>query len=84
MKDLVNDAILFFKMVGASDELSNKGFDTADVMTLEYCEEIIKLSRKYGIECDESMPYGILDAEYELEKFFKTKLEEAVNELRRN
>ena len=27
MKDLVDDAIVFFKMVGESDALSDKGFD---------------------------------------------------------
>lgn len=74
MKDLVNDAILFFKMVGESDGLSNKGFNTADIMTVEYGEKIVELCNKYGIECNDTMPYGILDAEYELEQFFKAKL----------
>ena len=76
--DLVKDAILFFKMVGGSDALGEKGFDTGDIMTVEYCDEIVKLCRKYGIQCDDTMPYGVLDAEYDLEKFFKSKLEEAV------
>ncbi|WP_405283112.1 hypothetical protein [Methanobrevibacter sp.] len=79
MSNLVNDAIAFFKMVGGSDELSNKGFSTAEVMPLDYCNKIVELANKYGIECDSTMPYGILDAEYDLEKFFKSKLEEAVN-----
>ena len=79
LKDLVTDAISFFKMVGASDELSNKGFDIGDIMTVEYCEEIVKLCKKYDISCDDTMPYGILDAEYDLEKFFKLKLEEAIS-----
>ena len=78
MKDLVNDAIAFFKMVGGSDALSDKGFDTGDIMPLEYCNEIIELCKKYNIACDDTMPNGILDAEYDLEKFFKTRLEEAV------
>ena len=78
MKDLVTDAIVFFKMVGESDGLSNKGFSTGEIMTVEYGEKIVELCNKYGIECDDSMPYGILDAEYEIEKFFKSKLEEAV------
>ena len=78
MKDLVKDAIAFFKMVGGSDALSDKGFDTGDIMPLEYCNEIVELCQKYDIACDDTMPYGILDAEYELEKFFKTKLEESV------
>ena len=75
MKDLVNDAIAFFKMLGGSDALSDKGFDTGDIMPLEYCDEIVALCKKYGINCDPSMPYGILDAEYELERFFKAKLQ---------
>lgn len=75
MKDLVKDAILFFKMVGESDALSDKGFDTGDIMTLEYCNKIVELCKKYNIACDDSIPYGVLDAEYELEKFFKTKLQ---------
>ena len=78
MKDLVTDAITFFKMVGASDELAERNFDNGDIMTVEYCNEIVRLCKKYGIECDDSMPYGVLDAEYELEKFFKTKFEEAM------
>ena len=75
MKDLVKDAIAFFKMVGGSDALSDKGFDTGDIMTVEYCNKIVKLCKKYDIECDSTMPYGILDAEYELEEFFKAKLQ---------
>ena len=78
LKNLVEDAISFFKMVGGSDALSDKGFDTGDIMTLEYCNEIVELCKKYGIECDDSMPYGILDAEYELEMFFKAKLQGGV------
>ena len=78
MSGLVEDAILFFKMVGGSDELSNKGFSTAEVMPLDYCNKIVELANKYGVECDDTMPYGVLDAEYDLEKFFKSKLEESV------
>ena len=75
LKDLITDAVSFFKMVGESDGLSNKGFDTGEIMTVEYGEKIVQLCKKYGIKCDDSMPYGILDAEYELEKFFKNKLQ---------
>lgn len=78
MKDFVTDAISFFKMVGASDELAERNFDNKDIMTAEYCSEIVELCEKYGIKCDDTMPYGILDAEYELERFFKTKLENSV------
>ena len=78
MKDLVDDAIIFFKMVGATDELAKRNFDNCDVMTVDYCNMINGLADKYGIKCDPTMPYGILDAEYELEKFFKSKLEESV------
>ena len=38
-------------------------------MPLEYCNEIVELCQKYDIACDDTMPYGILDAEYDLEKF---------------
>lgn len=75
MKDLVKDAISFFKIVGASDELAERNFDNKDIMTAEYCNEIVELCRKYGVECDDTMPYGILDAEYALEKFFREILE---------
>lgn len=78
MKDLVKDAISFFKMVGASDELAERNFDNKDIMTVEYCNEIVELCKKYGVECEDTMPYGILDAEYALEKFFKKMLERAL------
>ena len=78
MKDLVKDAISFFKMVGASDELAERNFDNNDIMTVEYCNEIVELCKKYGVECDDTMPYVILDAEYALEKLFKETLERAM------
>lgn len=78
MEDLVKDAISFFKMVGASDELAERNFDNKDIMTVEYCNDIVELCKKYGVECDDTMPYGILDAEYDLEKFFKETLERAM------
>lgn len=78
MEDLVTDAISFFKMVGASDELAERNFDNKDIMTVEYCNEIVALCKKYGIKCDDTMPYGILDAEYTLEIFFKETLEKAI------
>ena len=84
MKDLVTDAILFYKMIGAANELAEKNYSNGDIMTVDYCNKIVELANKYGIECDDTMPYGILNAEDDLEKFFKSKLEEAVNKSRRN
>ena len=63
----------FSKMRDVKDFI--KGFDTAEIMTVDYCDKIIDFCKQYGIECDDSMPYGILDAEYELEEFFKDKLQ---------
>ena len=45
MEDLVTDAISFFKMVGASDELAERNFDNKDIMTVEYCNEIVALCK---------------------------------------
>lgn len=78
MKDLVTDAISFFKMIGAANELSEKGFDNQDIMTVEYCDKITGLCEKYNIVCDNTMPYGILNAEDLLYDFFKESLERAI------
>ena len=45
LKDLITDAVSFFKMVGESDGLSNKGFDTGEIMTVEYGEKIVQLCK---------------------------------------
>ena len=78
MKDLVTDAIVFFKMIGAANELVERNFDNGDIMTVDYCNKIVELANKYGIDCDDTMPYGILNAEDELSEFFKNSLEKAV------
>lgn len=78
MKDLVTDAILFYKMIGAANELAERNFDNGDIMTVDYCNKIVELANKYGIDCDDTMPYGILNAEDELSELFRNKLEEAV------
>lgn len=78
MKDLVADAILFYKMIGAANELAERNFDNGDIMTVDYCNKIVELANKYGIDCDATMPYGILNAEDELSELFRNKLEEAV------
>ena len=78
MKDLVNDAILFYKMIGAANELAERNFDNGDIMTVDYCNKIVELANKYGIGCDDAMPYGILNAEDELSEFFRNTLEKAM------
>lgn len=78
MKDLVTDAIIFFKMIGAANELAERNFDNGDIMTVDYCNKIVELANKYGIDCDDTMPYGILDAEENLSEFFRNTLEKVV------
>lgn len=78
MKDLVTDAIVFYKMIGAANELAERNFDNGDIMTVDYCNKIVELANKYGIDCDDTMPYGILNAEDELSEFFRNTLEKAV------
>ena len=62
----------------AANELAERNFDNGDIMTVDYCNKIVELANKYGIDCDDTMPYGILNAEDDLEKFFKSKLDETV------
>lgn len=78
MKDLVTDAIVFYNMIGAANELAERNFDNGDIMTVDYCNKIVELANKYGIDCDDTMPYGILNAEDELSEFFRNTLEKAV------
>lgn len=77
MKELVEDAIAFYKMIGGANQLAEKGFDTGETMPLDYCNKIVELCKKYEIPCDDSMPYGILNAEDLLYEFFEKTLKEA-------
>ena len=44
---MVEDIINFFQKLGASNELSNRNFDTGDFMSEEYCNFVIDIAKKY-------------------------------------
>ena len=48
--ELVDDIITFFQKFGASNELSNRNFDTGDFFSEEYCNFVLDLAKKYGVE----------------------------------
>ncbi len=45
--EIVDDIITFFKRLGASNELSNRNFDTGEFLSLDYCNFIVDLAKKY-------------------------------------
>ena len=47
--ELVDDIITFFQRLGASNELSDRNFDTGDFFSEEYCNFILSLGKKYGL-----------------------------------
>ena len=47
--ELVNDFTTFFQKLGASNELSNRNFDTGDFFSEEYCNYVLGLGKKYGL-----------------------------------
>ena len=80
--ELVDDIITFFQKFGASNELSNRNFDTADFFSEEYCNFVLDLSKKYGLydEVEEAKDVNyILTLEDLLADFFKEKLIIAFN-----
>lgn len=81
-KELVNDIITFFQKLGASNELSNRNFDTGDFFSEEYCNYVLGLAKKYGLynEIKESKDVNyIMNLEDELSDYFKEKLLESFN-----
>ena len=77
MNEMVDDIITFFKKLGASNELSDRNFDTGDFFSEEYCNFIVDLAKKYGLydEVEEAKNVNyIVDLEDELADFFKEKL----------
>lgn len=81
-KDLVEDIITFFQKLGASNELSNRNFDTGDFFSEEYCNYVVDLAKKYGLydEAEEAKDVNyILILEELLTDFFKEKLVVAFN-----
>ena len=80
--ELVDDIITFFQKLGASNELSNRNFDTGDFFSEEYCNFVLDLGKKYGLydEVEEAKDVNyIISLEDELVVFFKEKLIAAFN-----
>ena len=55
--ELVDDIITFFQKFGASNELSNRNFDTGDFFSEEYCNFVLDLAKKYGLYDDFKLKY---------------------------
>lgn len=75
--ELVNDIITFFQKFGASNELSNRNFDTGDFFSEEYCNYVLVLGKKYGLydEVKEAKDVNyIMNLEDELANYFKEKI----------
>ena len=80
--ELVDDMITFFKRLGASNELSDRNFDTGDFFSEEYCNFVLDLAKKYGLydEVEDAKDVNyILALEDSLSDFFKEKLLVAFN-----
>ena len=76
-KEIVDDIITFFMKLGASNELSDRNFDTGDFFSEEYCNFVLDLAKKYGLydEVEEAKDVNyILKLEDSLSDFFKEKL----------
>lgn len=81
--ELVEDIITFFQKLGASNELSNRNFDTGDFFSEEYCNYVLDLGKKYGLydEIKEAKDVNyILNLEDELAYFFKEILLKSLND----
>lgn len=72
--EIVEDIITFFQKLGASNELSNRNFDTGDFFSEEYCNYVLDLGKKYGlydaVEEAKDVNY-IMNLEDELSNHFK-------------
>ena len=82
MNEMVDDIITFFMKLGASNELSDRNFDTGDFFSEEYCNFIVDLAKKYGLydEVEEAKDVNyILTLEDNLSDLFKNKLDIAFN-----
>ena len=79
---IVDDIINFFEKFGASNELSDRNFDTGDFFSEEYCNFILDLGKKYELydEVKEAKDVNyILNLEDDLSDFFRNKLITAFN-----
>ena len=80
--ELVDDMITFFKRLGASNELSDRNFDTGDFFSEEYCNFVLDLAKKYGLydEVEDAKDVNyILTLEDSISDFFKERLIVAFN-----
>ena len=80
--ELVDDIITFFQKFGASNELSNRNFDTGDFFSEEYCNFVLDLAKKYGLydEVEEAKDVNyVINLEDEITDFFREKLIAAFN-----
>ena len=80
--ELVDDIITFFQKLGASNELSDRNFDTGDFFSEEYCNYVVDLAKKYGLydEIGEAKDVNyIMNLEDELADFFREKLNAVFN-----
>lgn len=78
--EMVDDIITFFKRLGASNELSNRNFDTGEFLSLEYCNFIYDLAKKYDLydEVEEAKDVNyVVTLEDGLTDFFRGKLLES-------
>lgn len=82
--EIVEDIITFFQKLGASNELSDRNFDTGDFFSEEYCNYVLDLGKKYGLydEVKEAKDVNyIMNLEDELANYFKEKLNVAFNDI---
>ena len=80
--ELVDDIITFFQRLGASNELSDRNFDTGDFFSEEYCNFVLDLAKKYGLydEVEDAKDVNyILTLEDSISDFFKERLIVAFN-----
>lgn len=80
--DLVDDIITFFQKLGASNELSNRNFDTGDFFSEECSNFVLDLGKKYGLydEVEEVKDVNyVIGLKDKLVVFFQEKLIAAFN-----
>lgn len=80
--ELVNDITIFFQRLGASNELSDRNFDTGDFFSEDYCNFILGLGKKYGLydEIKEAKDVNyIMNLEDKLSDYFKELLLQTFN-----
>lgn len=80
--EIVDDIITFFQKLGASNELSDRNFDTGDFFSEEYCNYVLDLGKKYGlydvVEETKDVNY-VMNLEDNLADYFKEMLVEVFN-----